>query len=240
MSYTALSLVNNDHDSLHDTAKLGNISSTVFSIFFKHFVLAGADGKRDGMYMNGSWGLQPRGAAIPSDLGPTMSSKSLLQDSFIPSNPSATVQAVLSMQIEQLELNPSALFLSLAILCLLLLTTAVVLGWHRRYVRLLPRDVDTLGSVLGFVYGSERLLALARQQDENKIRGETVLAKMGWFESAGEKRWGVEIVGDDIKGDDIKGVEGDTKGVDEDDVIKSSATLKGQYERVSVQEGSWL
>jgi len=57
--------------------------------------------------------------------------------------------------------------------------------------------VDALGSVLGFVYGSEKLLALVKRQDDvgSSREGGAELAKMGWFETAGQMRWGVEIVG---------------------------------------------
>lgn len=211
MSYTALSLVNNDDDALHNSDTLANVSSAVFSIFFKHFVQAGSNDHREGMYMNGSWGLQPHGAVIPSDLGPILSSSTYLQKSstylqksFLPSNTSATVNGVITTQIEQLDLNPAAVILSLFILCFLLLTTMIVLGWHRQHLRLLPRDVDTIGSVLGFVYASERLLALARHQDETEMTGKESgngeMVKMGWFESGGKRRWGVEII-DELRGD---------------------------------------
>jgi len=202
MSYTALTLVNNDDDALHNSDTLANVSSTVFSMFFKHFVQAGSNDHREGMYMNGSWGLQPHGAVIPSDLGPILSSSTYLQNSSFPSNTSATVNGVITTQIEQLDLNPAAVILSLVILCFLLLTTIVVLGWHRQHLRLLPRDVGTIGSILGFVYASERLLALVRHQDETEMKGKGSgeMVKMGWFESGGKRRWGVEII-DELRGD---------------------------------------
>ncbi len=91
MSYTALSLVGNDVEALHAPDVLANVSSTVFSMFFKHFVQAGSNDHRDQMYMNGSWGLQPRGAVPPADLGPLISNSTYLQNLSIPSTTSATV-----------------------------------------------------------------------------------------------------------------------------------------------------
>lgn len=96
------------------------------------------------------------------------------------------------MRVEQLDLSPAAVILCLSILCFLMLTTVVLLGWHRRYLRLLPRDVDTLGSVLGFVYASEKLLDLSGHVRKGGKEGEVV--SMGWFESGGKRRWGVEVV----------------------------------------------
>ncbi|CZR53400.1 uncharacterized protein PAC_03278 [Phialocephala subalpina] len=196
MSYVSRSLVNNDNSALLDPNTLANASSTVFSMFFKHFVHSNVT-KSGGMYMNGSWVLQPRGSVIPSDLGPTMFSanKGFLQDNFTASNTPATVNSVVTTRISQLDLSPAAVFLCLSILIFLLLTTAVILSWHRNYLRLLPRDVDTLGSVLGFVYASERLLSQADDKEALKTdAGGTEMVRMGWFESRGKRRWGVEIV----------------------------------------------
>ncbi|KAE8449814.1 hypothetical protein EG329_007291 [Mollisiaceae sp. DMI_Dod_QoI] len=196
MSYVSRSLVNNNDSALLDPDTLGNVSSTVFSMFFKHFVHSNVT-TSGGMYMNGSWVLQPRGAVIPSDLGPTMftSSKAFLQDNFTASNTPSTINSIITTRVSQLDLSPAAVFLCLAILCFLMLTTAVVLGWHRKYLRLLPRDVDTLGSVLGFVYASERLLSRADDNAALKNDGDgREMVMMGWFESGGKRRWGVEIM----------------------------------------------
>lgn len=207
MSYTSLSLVNNNVSALLIPSILGNISSSVFSMFFKNFVHSNSSSSGEGMYMNGSWALQPRGAVIPDDLGPTMASFGVLpvylQHSLKASNMSATVDAIITRRVEQLDLSPVAFILCLSILSFLLLATAAILAWHRNYLSLLPRDVDTLGSVLGFVYASEKLLALSGDKEILRARdGETSLVSMGWFVSSGKRRWGVEIVDQDgTKGD---------------------------------------
>lgn len=195
MSYVSRSLINNNSALLNPNT-LANVSSTVFSMFFKHFVHSNVT-TSGGMYMNGTWVLQPRGAVIPSDLGPTMlsTSKLFLQDDFTASNTPATVTSIVTTRIPQLDLSPAAVFLCLAILVFLMLTTAIILSWHRNYLRLLPRDVDTLGSVLGFVYASERLLSRADDKEALETDGGgTEMVRMGWFESRGRRRWGVEIV----------------------------------------------
>lgn len=196
-SYTALSLVGNIEDALLDYDTLANISSTVFSIFFKHFVLADTSNKADGaMYMNGSWGLQPLNSVVPSDLGPILGTSDYLQDSILPSTTNASVPGIVTVQIEKLDLNPIAVILSLAILGLLLMSTVVLLCWHRQYLPLLPRDVDTLGSVLGFVYGSEKLLALVREENSLAEKSDETekLVQLGPFQSRGENKWGIDVV----------------------------------------------
>ena len=205
MSYSALNLVQNDPDALLNPDTLANVSSHVFSSFFKHFALAGMGEYRDGLYMNGSWAVQPLHSVIPSDLGPINNFFSddeprYLQDTFAPSNYSAVVNGIVDVPIEKLELSPVAVILSLVILSVLALTTLVMLGWRRHYLGMLPRDVDTIASVLGFLYASERMLAVARQIDRMDNGHE--LATIGQFESDGKHGWGVEIV-DEIEGESI-------------------------------------
>lgn len=200
-SYTALNLVNGDKSALLDANRLGNVSSEVFSMFFKHFVHGEVKGN-NGLFINGTWGLQPFHAAIPDDLGPTMvynpqtTNASYLQNSFNVSTTSPETTAIVTTRIEQLDLSPVAVILCLCILALLILTAVVIFASLRigGGLNVLPRDVETLGSVIGFVYASERLLALSSDKAALPKGGSGELAKMGWFESGGRRRWGVEIV----------------------------------------------
>ncbi|KAH6683362.1 hypothetical protein B0J14DRAFT_556608 [Halenospora varia] len=185
-SYTALNLVNGDKSFRH---------------VFKHFVHGEVKGN-NGLFINGTWGLQPLHAAIPDDLGPTMvynpqtTNASYLQNSFNISTTSPETTAIVTTRIEQLDLSPVAVILCLCILALLILTAVVIFASLRigGGLNVLPRDVETLGSVIGFVYASERLLALSSDKAALPKGGSGELAKMGWFESGGRRRWGVEIV----------------------------------------------
>jgi len=120
-------------------------------------------------------------------------------------NTSPTVEAIVDHRVQQLDLSSTAFILCLSILGFLMLATAVILGWHAQYLEPLPRDVDTLGSILGFVYASEKLMALSK--DRTLLEGKTQdreLVSMGWFMSGGKRRWGVEVVGeDDMKDEPI-------------------------------------
>lgn len=145
--------------------------------------------------MNGSWVLQPQGSVIPSDLGPTTTlAKIYLQDNFTASNTPATINSLVSVRIEQLNLSPTAIFLCLSILIFLMLATILILGSHKHYLGLLPRDVDTIGSILGFVYASERLLQRSNEPLNSAPGAENEIVRMGWFESRGKRRWGIEIL----------------------------------------------
>jgi hypothetical protein len=171
MSYVSLALVQNNNSALLDPTILANVSSTVFSKFFQHFIGASVP-STDGLYMDGSWGLQP-------------SAKGTI------------TQATISVPTEELDFNTTAATVSLTILVFLLLTTLIIAGFQRRYLKLLPRDVDTLGSILGFVYASERLLGFAAESnnlfsEKGEAAGE--MTKMGWFNSGGRRHWGIEIV----------------------------------------------
>lgn len=196
MSYTSLALAGNNRSALLDHNTLGNISSAVFSLFFKNFVQSNVR-PNDALFMNGTWGLQPRGEVIPSNLGPTLSSNStaFLQDSFPSSNTKPISQAIISTEILKLEMNPAVVIICLCISSLLAVFTIVIMVIHRRYLSALPRNVETLGSVLGFLYGSERLLKVANDSVgscDKSAHGEMV--QIGWFDAGGKRRWGIEIV----------------------------------------------
>ncbi|KAH8599119.1 hypothetical protein B0O99DRAFT_613050 [Bisporella sp. PMI_857] len=199
MSYTSLALVKNNSSALLDPNILGNISSTVFSMFFKHFVHAPVS-PNIGLYANGSWGLQPRGATLPQDLGATIDSLSTvyLQNIPQPSKTAPFVEGVVVERVEQLEFNPAAVVLSLCILGFLFMATVVILAAHKKHLDHLPRDVDTLGSILGFVYSSDRLLRIATIDVDGGSVNEKIEflgpTKMGWFNGSGKRRWGIEIV----------------------------------------------
>jgi hypothetical protein len=91
---------------------------------------------------------------------------------------------------KQLEFVPTAVILSLSILAFLILTTIALLLARKRYLSRLPRDASTLGSQLGFVFASERLLAASG--DIDNLKGQRV--KMGWFEIGGKRRWCIELL----------------------------------------------
>lgn len=196
MSYTSLALCGGNKSALLDPSTLGNISSTVFSKFFKHFVQANVTAN-NALSMNGTWGLQLQGGVGPSstlhtrDSSPTTN----LQEPSGPSGAISTADAVIKTKIETLDMNPAAAIICLCILSLFILTILVITICRRHYLKDLPRDVDTLGSVLGFAYGSDRLLSLVGESagEEGKLPG-TKMLKMGWFEVSQKKRWGIDVV----------------------------------------------
>lgn len=196
MSYSMLSLVNNDKSALLNAKTLMEKANIAFGVFFKHYA-SGNVTKTDG-----SFAFQPIGAALPSTLGaPT----SLNTGGKNYNNSQAvdldrTTPILVHVPVDTLVMSPLAVFICLAVLTFLAITTVIIFAFHSSRFKELPRDVDTLASVLGFVYGSERLLEWAREKKEsgnwsdNGIGGQ-LMARMGPFENAdGIKRWGVEIV----------------------------------------------
>jgi hypothetical protein len=196
MSYTSLALSGNNKSALLDPNTLGNISSTVFSLFFKNFARANVTAN-DALFMDGTWGLQPLGAVVPPDLGTIQGSNTPIrrQESSQPSSTSSTTEAMLSRRVENLDINSTVAIICLCILSFIIATTVVIMNYRMRYLKDLPRDVDTVGSVLGFVYGSERLLKLATETVVYKDKSAQMkMVKMGWFEVGQKRRWGIEVV----------------------------------------------
>lgn len=204
MSYAALSLANNDVEALLDPNTLSTISARVFSTFFQHFVTNSITAE------SGSFGFQPINASLPWDLGPILNTSnhyktvSSYQDQNSSQIMNRTVSAVLHTRIEKLDMSLTAVCLCLSILVFLVVTTIWVYARHRLYFKVLPRDVDSLASVLGFVYGSPELLQWVAENKDDPNWGERrrmagqgeVMARMGWFDGS---RWGIELVDADLR-----------------------------------------
>jgi hypothetical protein len=101
-------------------------------------------------------------------------------DTSRPVRTNATTHAELNARIEQLSRTLVAVTICLAILRFLLLTTVNVLYWYEGYLHLLPRDVESIGSILRFVYISETLLDLLADNGSLKGRNKrSEFASMG-------------------------------------------------------------
>lgn len=196
MSYTSLALVNDNNSALLDPVILANVSSTVFSIFLKHFVQSAVP-STDNIYIKGTWGTQPRDSVLPSDLGPTLESNSsvYLRNEASATSTNATTVAIISTRVIKLQFNHVAVILSLSLLAFLAATTLLIAFYQKRHRKILPRDINTLGSVLGFIYSSERLLrSAADTYASGLISPQDEKVRMGWFNGGGRRRWGIEIV----------------------------------------------
>lgn len=196
MSYTSLALVNNNNSALLDPAILANVSNAVFSMFFMNFAQTPVP-SADGLYMKGSWVIQAHDEVLPSGLGPTLDSSSTiyLQDVASSSDTSPTITATISTRVTKLQFNRVPVILSLSIVGFLAATTLFIPFYHKHHLKFLPRNVDTLGSVLGFTYSSDRLLhSAAHTYASSPSTTKEEQVAMGWFGSGGRRRWGIEIV----------------------------------------------
>jgi hypothetical protein len=195
MSYSMLALANNDKEALLDPKTFVETANTVFGIFFKHYV------SNNVTMAEGGPAYQRIGAALPADLGPPVRTGAGYNQS-LSDTPATTIKAKLQTPVDRLVMSPTAVFLCLAILALLCLITVVIYAVYHQRFRALPRDVDTLASVLGFVYGSERLLHWVHERQHRGSVGEvntlsedekTLKARLGPFATNSKERWGVEL-----------------------------------------------
>ncbi|KAI4716309.1 hypothetical protein E4T48_07491, partial [Aureobasidium sp. EXF-10727] len=207
MSYAMLAMANNSKEALLDPATLVDYANQTFGIFFKHFA------SEEVSSITGGRAYQPIGEKLPEDLDPVIETQANLgqgalatQDSKIPT-PRET-EAKLIIPVEQLIMSPVAVFLSISLLAFLVLTTIVMYTVNRGHYKLLPRDVDTLASMLAFVHGSEKLLDWSQSSTragawyrswsskDHSSEDAHVKAQMGSFrDKGGNERWGIELVG---------------------------------------------
>ena len=202
MSYSAYALVEKDPLALLDPERLYAVSNEVFSTFFQHFVADNVTAE------DGSYGFQPINATVPAGLGPIANEYENGSAAYQDRNPahhlSPTINARMQIGIEELHMSPTAVYICLVILAFLAATTIWIYTRHQQYFKALPRDVDSLASVLGFVYGSPRLLEWVEEHKHEKDwgvkkGGREPVARMGWFESS---KWGIELL-DKTEVDDL-------------------------------------
>ncbi|KIW31793.1 uncharacterized protein PV07_03385 [Cladophialophora immunda] len=195
MSYASLALQNNDIEALLDPDVLYSTSNKVFATFFQHFVSNNISMEQ------GSYGFQAVGATLPWDLplifNEDSTSTTVYQDQNATSHFSNSVNATIHVDIQQLHMPPVAVCQSLSILAILLAITCWIYTRHRQYFKALPRDVDSIASVLGFVYASPKLLKWVDEhkhlEDWGLGKGDEpeVMARMGWFDG---NHWGIELL----------------------------------------------
>lgn len=200
MSYAALSSANDDVEALLDPNMLSTISARVFSTFFQHFVTNSITAE------SGSFGFQPINDSLPWDLGAILNITNYYGSSYQDRNCSQITNRTCLRFCTQKSNNW---------ICHLLQYVCVYLGipcddchmgvrMAQAIFEVLPRDVDSLASVLGFVYGSPKLLQWVAENKDNPNWGERgrmagqeeVMARMGWFDGS---RWGIELVDADLR-----------------------------------------
>ena len=110
---------------------------------------------------------------------------------------SPAVPAVLSRPVYKLQMSKVAVTLCLSVLVFLGSPILLIAIGYRHYFKALPRDMNTLASIMVLVYDSPKLLKWVA---ENGVGGGKVhigeaKAVIGYFQgSEGDIRWGIELV----------------------------------------------
>ncbi|KAB8232676.1 DUF3433 domain-containing protein [Aspergillus alliaceus] len=205
MSYSMYSMANKDPSALIDPTVFTRYASKTFSTFFQHFASSNISMER------GSLAYQPINASLPSDLPPAVTDVTLMEDAPLAdqqdvihpiSHTNRTVVVRVSKQIELLQMNAVAIWLSVSILAWLIIATVTVTIFHRQYLRRLVRNVECLGDVLVLTAGSESLVHVIQEIQAGRIaesEKSRLFARLGWFQDGdGKARWGVEMAEGDM------------------------------------------
>lgn len=195
MTYSMYILANKDPEALLDASTLKSLANKTFSTFFQHFVSSNFS------IETGGWAYQQINSSRPFDpvLGQSLPPGNASTPQT-PENVSRTALIEVQTEVELLEVNAVAAWLSVAILAWFILTAIVVAVMEGRHLKKLIRDIECPADVLILISRSERLLQLVRDKDMEGQGGEhdgQVMTKLGWFQdSDGKERWGIEIVDD--------------------------------------------
>jgi hypothetical protein len=200
MSFAIWSLLGGDISKLLDTEILSETANKVFATFFQHFVSDTSGG--------GGRAFQALDYGLPADLLPAInqngSTLTAYQDHNSSTTVSPTLSAVISRPIYKLDMPLVAVAICLGVLVFVIMISLFITVVYRHYFKALPRDVDTLASILAMVYDSpklqhwiaerDRVEALGLRSNKNN-RDFELRAMIGYFEgSEGTTRWGIELV----------------------------------------------
>ncbi|CAO2656417.1 Nn.00g052200.m01.CDS01 [Neocucurbitaria sp. VM-36] len=168
MSYSNLFQAGMDPLALLDPEKLLDYSQNTFQTFFQHY--ASQTKWTDGKMM---------------------------AYEEISDGPDTKVEVVVTERIETLTMVPSATWLSLAIIFILLLILVTLIASLKVvYPRtIMQRNVESLADVLALIEGSHELLGYAKTYDIKELERSGLKTKLGWFrDGTGIVRWGIEVV----------------------------------------------
>jgi hypothetical protein len=107
------------------------------------------------------------------------------------------VEVITSERIEHLAMTPSATWLSLVIIFILMLILAILTATLKIvYPRtVLKHKIECLADTLVLIGGSQGLLDYAERYDIDEFRRSGLKTRLGWFrDENGITRWGIEVV----------------------------------------------
>jgi hypothetical protein len=202
MSFAIWSLLGGDISKLLDPEILSETANKVFATFFQHFVSDTSGG--------GGRAFQTLDYSLPTDLQPainqTGSTLTAYQDHNSSTPVSPTLSAVISRPIYKLDMSLVAVAICLGVLVFVTMISLFITVVYRHYFKALPRDVDTLASILAMVYDSPKMQHWIAERDraevlglrskkKKKNRDFELRAMIGYFEGIeSTTRWGIELV----------------------------------------------
>ncbi|ETN41262.1 uncharacterized protein HMPREF1541_03197 [Cyphellophora europaea CBS 101466] len=191
MSYSMLSLANNDHQALLSRQTLGETAQTVFSTFFQHYASNRVSSS------TGGWVYQPRGAELPAGIDQNGNENKMKRQTADGATDDATATLHVSQPVEMLRMSPIAAGICIAILTYLIGVTIAVMLASRKYARVLHSRIQSVADIAALVAGSDKLLQLLRERPLLEIEhDDNIATTLGWFVGGdGKVRWGVELAG---------------------------------------------
>ncbi|RVX66331.1 hypothetical protein B0A52_09762 [Exophiala mesophila] len=187
MSYSMLSLVDFDTVALLDPATLERTAQQTFSTFFQHFASSSVS------TTSGGWAFQKLDERLPSDLQDVSS----LSWTEPPASPRAgeMVSVEVVQPIEILQMSRAAAAIALAVLLWLMVSSIALAFASPGYKARLRWRVETIADVLVMFTGSDRLMAMLKDQGPQAMNHnpDTAAILADFKTKDGTARWGIEL-----------------------------------------------
>lgn len=189
-----------DPKALLDEATLRNLTQYVFSAYFQHFVSSNFSHESGGFAyqrIGESLQVEPPYHIDNSTLG-NMAGHNGPPSVYRQLNTNRTVVGTISAPIEILTMNSIATWLSVGILIYLIFATLLFAILQRAYLSPLIQNFDSPADILVAIARSENFLDIVRDSNYQALReDENTKVRLGWFRDVdGNKRWGIEVVGE--------------------------------------------
>ena len=192
MTYSMLSLANNDHRALLDPDTLARLANKTFSTFFQHYA------SNNVTFASGGRTFQRLGETLPADIGLSENNRRDL-DTPVRSASAANIDVQSSRSVVVLQTSKTAAWICIVILSWLIVTILILAVSAPKLTKSLQQRVETVGDVVALVAVSESLLKAIKGRSYAAVQKDPNLyARLGDCKSEdGNVRYGIELCSSD-------------------------------------------
>ena len=204
MTYSMLSMAENDPRALLDPETLEQLAQRTFSTFFQHYA------SNNVTFAAGGRTYQKINETLPPDIGKSETyGKRQTTESIAPSVSGNSANVDVSRPIVVLRTSKTAVWICIVILSWLIVTALLLAVFARSHTSSFEKKIETVGDIAILVTASDEFLELVKNSRHTDLKQNTSLrTRLEHFTSIdGEDRYGINL----CSPDDISEASGQNK-----------------------------